>query len=60
MTDYQIMDKSQTLDDYFFVVTYIQKKEIYFLISLSNYPFSINETLDQIAEKELTLKKKLK
>ena len=30
MTDYQIMDKSQTLDDYFFVGDYIHENGDYF------------------------------
>jgi len=34
MTDYQIMDKSQTLDDYFFVGDLYTEKGDFFLISL--------------------------
>ena len=53
MTDYQIMDKSQTLDDYFFVGDLYTEKGDLFLNKFTNYHFSINETLDQITDKEL-------
>ena len=52
MTDYQIMDKSQTLDDYFFVGdTYTENGQL-FLDKFINYPFSVKETLSQIVLKE--------
>ena len=60
MTDYQIMDKSQTLDDYFFVGDLYTEKGDLFLNKFTNYPFSINETLDQITDKELSSEKETK
>ena len=60
MTDYQIMDKSQTLDDYFFVGDLYTEKGDLFLDKFTNYPFSINETLDQITDKELNSEKETK
>ena len=60
MTDYQIMDKSQTLDDYFFVGDLYTEKGDLFLDKFVNFPFSINETLDQIASKELNSEKETK
>ena len=52
MTDYQIMDKSQTLDEYFFVGdTYTENGQL-FLDKFINYPYTIKETLSQIALKE--------
>ena len=60
MTDYQIMDKSQTLDDYFFVGDLYTEKGDLFLNKFTNYPFSINETLDQITDKELNSEKETK
>ena len=50
MTDYQIMDKSQTLDDYFFAGDLYTEKGDLFLDKFINFPFSINETLDQITD----------
>ena len=52
MTDYQIMDKSQTLDDYFFVGDAYTENGQLFLDKFINYPFSIKETLSQIVLKE--------
>ena len=60
MTDYQIMDKSQTLDDYFFVGDLYTEKGDLFLDKFVNFPYSINETLDQIVGKELSSEKETK
>jgi hypothetical protein len=60
MTDYQIMDKSQTLDDYFFSGDFYTEKGDLFLDKFVNFPFSINETLDQILNKELNSEKDTK
>ena len=60
MTDYQIMDKSQTLDDYFFVGDLYTEKGDLFLDKFINFPFSIHETLDQIADRELNSDKETK
>jgi len=57
MTDYQIMDKSQTLDDYLFIGDLYTENGDLFLEKFINFPFSINETLDQIASKELNSEK---
>ena len=51
MTDYQIMDKSQTLDDYFFVGDLYTEKGDLFLDKFINFPFSINENLYKIADR---------
>jgi gliding motility-associated protein GldM len=60
MTDYQIMDKSQTLDNYFFAGDLYTEKGDLFLDKFINFPFSINETLDQILNKELNSEKDTK
>ena len=60
MTDYQIMDKSQTLDDYLFIGDLYTENGDLFLEKFINFPFSINETLDQIASKELNSEKETK
>ncbi len=60
MTDYQIMDKSQTLDDYFFIGDTNTNEGNLFLDKFINFPFSINETLDQIVDRELNSNKETK
>ena len=60
MTDYQIMDKSKTLDDYFFAGDLYTEKGDLFLDKFVNFPFSINETLDQIVGKEQNSEKETK
>ena len=60
MTDYQIMDKSQTLDDYFFIGDDNTEEGGLFLDKFVNFPFSINETLNQIIDRELNSDKETK
>ena len=52
MTDYQIMDKSQILDEYLFNGDLYTENGDLFLEKFINYPLSINNILDQITQKE--------
>ena len=56
MTDYQIMDKSQILDEYLFNGDLYTENGDLFLEKFINYPLSINNTLDQIIQKEILTK----
>ncbi|MDB9787660.1 GldM family protein [Flavobacteriaceae bacterium] len=60
MTNYQIMDKSQILDDYLFIGDLYTENSNLFLDKFVNYPLSINQILDQIIEKELSSEKETK
>jgi len=60
MMDYQIMDKSQTLDEYFFQGdTYTKNGEL-FLSKFINYPFLVKEILSEITLKEEESEKETK
>ena len=56
----ELKDKSQTLDDYLFIGDLYTENGDLFLEKFINFPFSINETLDQINSKELNSKKETK
>jgi gliding motility-associated protein GldM len=60
MTDYQIMDKSQILDEYLFNGDLYTENGDLFLEKFINYPLSINNTLDQIIQKENSSEKETK
>ena len=60
MTDYQIMDKSQTLDKYFFIGDVYTENGDMFLNKFTNFPSAINKTLDQISNMELNSEKETK
>ena len=60
MTDYQIMDKSQTLDKYFFIGDVYTENGDIFLNKFTNFPSAINKTLDQISNMELNSEKETK
>ena len=60
MTDYQIMDKSKTLDEYFFIGDLYTENGNLFLEKFINYPLSLNSTLDQIIQKENDSEKETK
>jgi gliding motility-associated protein GldM len=60
MTDYQIMDKSKTLDEYFFIGDLYTENGDLFLEKFINYPLSINNILDQITQKENSSEKETK
>ena len=59
ITDYQIMDKSQPLDEYFFIGDGYTSEGNLFLEKYINYPSEINKNLDGIIEKEISLSKEL-
>ena len=52
MTDYQIMDNSQVLDDYLFIKDRNTENGNLFLEKFINYPIVINSILDEILIKE--------
>jgi gliding motility-associated protein GldM len=60
MTDYQIMDKSQILDEYLFNGDLYTENGDLFLEKFINYPLSINNILDQITQKENSSEKETK
>jgi len=60
MTDYQIMDKSKTLDEYFFIGDLYTENGDLFLEKFINYPLLLNNTLDQIIQKENDSEKETK
>ena len=60
MTDYQIMDKSQILDEYLFNGDLYTENGDLFLEKFINYPLSINNMLDQITQKENSSEKETK
>ena len=57
ITDYQIMDKSQPLDEYFFIGDGYTTSGNLFLNKYINYSTEINKNLDDIIEKEISLSK---
>ena len=57
ITDYQIMDKSQPLDEYFFIGDGYTTSGNLFLNKYINYSIEINKNLDDIIEKEISLSK---
>ena len=57
ITDYQIMDKSQPLDKYFFIGDGYTTSGNLFLDKYINYSIEINKNLDNIIEKEISLSK---
>jgi gliding motility-associated protein GldM len=57
ITDYQIMDKSQPLDEYFFAGDGYTTSGNLFLDKYINYSTEINKNLDDIIEKEISSSK---
>ena len=57
ITDYQIMDKSQPLDEYFFIGDGYTTSGNLFLNKYINYSTEINKNLDDIIEKEISSSK---
>ena len=60
MTDYQIMDKSQILDEYLFNGDIYTENGNLFLEKYINFPLSLNNIIDQITQKENSSEKETK